>query len=138
MSGLAILLTIQQLMYASGFLFMGATKEQMLLVSNSNMDHVAYILILYSLAFIVFLFVMMLINLYDNTASASLPTKDIDNGRLGPRVNGHVPIRDAQEFELEGLMSEDDDDDRRTRLGEDESGLESPSTLGKNSEGIAH
>ncbi|ORY70983.1 uncharacterized protein BCR38DRAFT_415647 [Pseudomassariella vexata] len=125
------------LLYASGFLFMGATEEQMDLVANSGIDHVAYVLILYSLAFIVFLFTMMLINLYDRNANPLEPTKDVVNGRLGPRLNGTVPVRDAQEFELEGLMSEDDEDDRRRRLREEEAGLDSPSTVGKNSDNMA-
>ncbi|KAI0123367.1 hypothetical protein BJ170DRAFT_106600 [Xylariales sp. AK1849] len=125
------------LLYASGFLFMGATEEQMHLVAGSGIDHVAYILILYSLAFLVFLFTMMLVNLYDRNASDSVPTKDIANGRLGPRMNGHVPVRDAQEFELEGLMSDDEDDTRRDRLQAEMNGLESPSTLGKNSDNVA-
>ncbi len=47
-------------MYAAGFLFMGATEEQMNLVAGSAMDHVSYILITYSLASIMFLFVNML------------------------------------------------------------------------------
>jgi len=43
------------LLYASGFLFMGANEEQMLLLSNAGVNHVAYILILYSIAFLLFL-----------------------------------------------------------------------------------
>ncbi|KAI0378555.1 hypothetical protein F5Y04DRAFT_147154 [Hypomontagnella monticulosa] len=124
------------LLYASGFLFMGATEEQMALVAGSGMDHVAYILILYSLAFLVFLFTCVLLNVYDRNSTPSLPNKDVANGRLGPRINGNVPVRDAQEFELEGLMSDDEDDAAR-RPGE-EDGLNSPSTLGKNSDGVAH
>ncbi|KAI0159960.1 hypothetical protein GGR52DRAFT_563728 [Hypoxylon sp. FL1284] len=124
------------LLYASGFLFMGATEEQMALVAASGMDHVAYILILYSLAFLVFLFANALITVYDRNATPDL-RKDAANGRLGPRVNGNVPIRDAQEFELEGLMS-DDEDDGAKRPGEDDDGLNSLSTVGKNSEGTAH
>ncbi|KAI6081845.1 hypothetical protein F4821DRAFT_17805 [Hypoxylon rubiginosum] len=125
------------LLYASGFLFMGATEEQMLLVAGSGMDHVAYILILYSLAFLLFLFVNTLISVYDRNAALDLPHKDVANGRLGPRVNGNVPVRDAQEFELEGLMSDDEDDGVR-RPGEDDDGLNSLSTVGKNSDGMAH
>lgn len=120
---------------------MGATEEQMTLVAASSMDHVSYILILYSLAFLVFLFTMILIHLYDRNAIPDEATKPTANGRLGPRLNGHVPVRDAQEFELEGLMSDDEDDERRDtsqRLAGDDSGLESPSTLGKNEERIAH
>lgn len=119
---------------------MGATEEQMALVDASPMDHVSYILILYSLAFLVFLVTMMLINLYDRNANPADDAKPVANGRLGPRLNGHIPVRDAQEFELEGLMSDDEDDTRRDALlrrenGDD--GLESPSTLGKNEEGVA-
>lgn len=40
---------------ASGFLFMGATEEQMIMLAGANVSHVAYILILYSVAFLVFL-----------------------------------------------------------------------------------
>ncbi|KAI1774339.1 hypothetical protein F4818DRAFT_442491 [Hypoxylon cercidicola] len=124
------------LLYASGFLFMGATEEQMAFVASSGMDHVAYILILYSLAFLLFLFVNALISVYDRNAPDA-PPKDVANGRLGPHMNGNVPVRDAQEFELEGLMSEDEEDGVR-RPGEDDDGLNSLSTVGKNSEGIAH
>jgi len=47
--------TMAQLLFASGFLFMGATEEQMLLLSNAGVTHVSYILILYSIAFLLFL-----------------------------------------------------------------------------------
>ncbi|EMR72207.1 putative ytp1-like protein [Eutypa lata UCREL1] len=99
------------LLYASGFLFMGANEEQMDLVAESGMDHVAYILILYSLAFMSFLFVHMLIGVYDHATTPDSPDKESSEGRLGSRLNGNVPVRDAEEFELEGLMSDDDDDD---------------------------
>ncbi|KAH6658236.1 hypothetical protein BKA67DRAFT_591315 [Truncatella angustata] len=130
------------LLYASGFLFMGATEEQMALVAGSSMDAVSYILILYSLAFLVFLFTMILVHLYDRNANVDELAKPEANGRLGPRLNGHVPVRDAQEFELEGLMSDDEDDARRDRAhaqmhGLDDDDLESPSTLGKNEERVA-
>jgi hypothetical protein len=120
---------------------MGATEEQMALVANSSMDHVAYILILYSLAFLLFLFTHMLIHVYDRSADPPAPPKDLANGHI--RANGHAAterqLRDAEEFELEGLMSDDEDEGRRM-LGndrDDEQGLGSPSTVGKNSEGLA-
>ena len=43
------------LLYASGFLFMGATEEQMAMLAGAHVTHVSYILILYSLAFLLFL-----------------------------------------------------------------------------------
>ncbi|KAI1814966.1 hypothetical protein GGS20DRAFT_374460 [Poronia punctata] len=125
------------LLFASGFMFMGANEEQMDLVANSSMDHVAYILILYSLAAVLFLFTLLLINVYDRNANPPLPQKDMPTGRLGPRMSGNVPLRDAHEFELEGLISDDEDEGRTKLVHGDEDGLNSPSTVGKNSDGIA-
>jgi hypothetical protein len=49
------MLIYNKLLYASGFMFMGATEEQMKLLSDHNVTHVSYVLILYSIAFILFL-----------------------------------------------------------------------------------
>ena len=106
---------------------MGATEEQMQLISDAGITHVSYVLVLYSFAFLAFLFVNMLLHLYAVTSSPPVPPKDTDRSARLPRVNGHTrgtdsrQIRDAEEFELEGLMSED-------------GSPESPSTLGKNNE----
>jgi hypothetical protein len=105
---------------------MGATEEQMQLVSDAGISHVSYILVLYSFAFIVFLFVNMLLHLYAVNVKPPTPPKDIERPPRLPRMNGHRQtdsrqIRDAEEFELEGLMSEDEN-----------SGC--PSTVGKNNE----
>jgi hypothetical protein len=43
------------LLFASGFLFMGATEEQMKLLADAKVSHVSYVLILYSVAFLLFL-----------------------------------------------------------------------------------
>ena len=90
---------------------MGATEEQMSMLAAANVSHVSYILILYSVAFLMFLFVCMLLHLY---ATHAWPTDAKTNG-----VNGHVSnwpvsanrrLRGSEEFELEGLMSDDDDE----------------------------
>lgn len=104
------------------------------LIANSSMDHVAYILILFSLAALLFLFTLMLVQVYDSHASPTLVQKEGDSERLGPRLNGNVPLRDAQEFELEGLMS-DDEDGNPTKHARDDDSLNS--TLGQNSDGHA-
>lgn len=104
---------------------MGATEEQMSLVASSDMDHVAYILITFSLAFLMFLFANMLVTLYDrstSTATIKLGGSGVSpsNGHAAGGVagaNGHATLRDAQEFELEGLMSDDDDDEDATQNG---------------------
>lgn len=107
---------------------MGATEEQMKLISDAGITHVSYVLVLYSFAFLIFLLTNMLVHIYAvNTSAPPVPPKDGEGApaRL-PRMNGHVhtdsrQIRDAEEFELEGLMSDDESP-------------ESPSTLGKNNE----
>lgn len=43
------------LLMAGGFMFMGATEEQMQLLSDANVTHVSYVLILFSIAFLLFL-----------------------------------------------------------------------------------
>lgn len=112
-------------------MFMSATEEQMELVDQSDMDHVAYILIIYSLAFLMFLFTHILIHIYDRYANPPMKNKDFANGHA---ENGRV--RDAEEFELDGLMSDDEGDESRQMLRESEDGpsLDSHSTMGKNHE----
>ncbi|CAK3937072.1 integral membrane [Lecanosticta acicola] len=109
------------LLYASGFLFMGATEEQIKVLSDAGVTHVSYILILYSVAFILFLLVLMLLRLYsahkDPNSNSNRNVKLGDEERA--RANGHLRIpndldrqsHDAQEFELDGLISDGDDDD---------------------------
>lgn len=155
---MALVLTNLQLLYASGFLFMGATEEQMQLVSDSGIDHVAYVLILYSLAFLMFLFTNVLIHLYDRSVNSAGAPKGISlNGHasLGqhhrgvPSVDEQRRLRDVEEFELDGLMSDDEDEEqaqRRKLLKEGEheheheaeaEGLSSPSTVGRNNDRTA-
>jgi hypothetical protein len=146
----------------------------MALLAAHNVTHVAYILILYSVAFLLYLFVNILLSLYATHAWPDDDTNGVAAAKYGPsssqpdirgpsrhlsvvpessRVNGgmgwhsrkpssishmqpyrdandsasripngaprlprHRPtdsqqVRDAEEFELEGLMSEDDGDD---------------------------
>ncbi|MBE3045425.1 hypothetical protein IMZ48_23320 [Candidatus Bathyarchaeota archaeon] len=85
---------------------MGATDEQMELVASSPMDHVSYILILYSLAFLMFLFAHMLIYLYER---GSEPVDVI------PDARDDEQLRDAEEFELDGLVSDEEDGGRRSK-----------------------
>ena len=83
----------------------------MAMLAGAHVSHVSYILLLYSVAFLMFLFVCMLLHLY---ATHAWPADAKVNGVNGHAVNGHVVdgrrVRDAEEFELEGLMSDDDDD----------------------------
>jgi len=107
-------LTSSKLLYTSGFLFMGATEEQMNLLTTAGISHVSYILALYSIAFLLFLFVTMLLHLYATYAWTLETNKSkthsavAGNGRI---TRDNQRLSDAEEFELEGLMSEDDDGD---------------------------
>lgn len=102
----------------------------------------SYILILYSVSFLLFLckypfllsglhisdafaVVLMLLHLY--SAHADAKTNGQRNVKLGdeerPHANGHLRIpndvdrqsHDAQEFELEGLMSDDEDEPQTSK-----------------------
>lgn len=128
----------------------------MLLVAGSGIDHVAYILILYSLAFLMFLFVNMLISLYDRTANAELlaaKNKQRQSAEAAEsaavRLNGTArtenrQVHDAEEFELGELMSEDEEDEeqsaRRTLLKQEGLGHddEEAGTTLMNGNGQAH
>lgn len=130
------------LLCASGFLFMGATEEQMQLLDGAGIDHVSYILILYSIASLLFLFINILLHIYavhawpdtasreprrsashssrrqpySRTVSASLPD-DRGSSLQTPELNSRLralpqaqQVKDAEEFELEGLMGAADKD----------------------------
>ena len=149
---------------------MGATEEQMEYLSGAGVTHVAYILILYSIAFLLYLFVNVLLHIYatftwpddesngqialaksmkakgthsrsvsfvpglgvemrgtGSRASSAAPSPFLDvpeemqNGHARPKPKPRIPkrahrvtdsqqVRDAEEFELEGLISDVDDD----------------------------
>ncbi|KAF2226118.1 hypothetical protein BDZ85DRAFT_75918 [Elsinoe ampelina] len=112
------------LLFAGGFLFMGATEEEMSMLSEAGVDHVSYILILYSVAFVLFLFTLVLLRIFSTQTSNKTSKHDLDseavpmlNGHAlnGHAMNGHTDpnerrqVRQAEEFELEGLISDDED-----------------------------
>lgn len=126
---------------------MGATEEQMQLLNDAGITHVSYVLILYSIAFILFLckppppslttyplptttnknpVVNVLLHIY---AIHAWPDESSDNNPSGTKyasVNGNgnanymngrarstfeaQRIHDAEAFELQGLISEDEDE----------------------------
>lgn len=142
------------LLFASGFLFMGATEEQMLLINASGIDHIAYVLILYSLAFLLFLFTNVLISMYDRSVNQTSLAKGMNglahggNARAVGSTADERQLRDAEEFELDDMMSDEEDEEQAQRRkllkeedgdkdeGENE-GLSSPSTVGRNNDRVA-
>lgn len=92
------------LLYASGFLFMGATEEQMKLLSDAGISHVSYVLILYSISFLLFLFANILLHIYTLGSMGVSLSRDEETTSL--KVKGQDA--DADDFELEDLMDEYD------------------------------
>ena len=89
---------------------MSATEEQMALLATAHVSHVAYILLLYSVSFLLFLFVSLLLHVYAvHTLPPAEPNPTDVEGEM--RINGHADpsIRDAEEFELEGLISDEEE-----------------------------
>ena len=114
---------------------MGATEEQMRLLSDAGVTHVSYILILYSMAFLLYLFVNILLHVYfvhafpqekDNNTEAESSKRPGILKRHSSTVINSLPlrqprmprhrgtdsqqIRDAEAFELQGLIDEEDED----------------------------
>lgn len=124
------------LLYASGLLFMGATEEQMDLADRAGFTHVAYVLILYSVAFLMYLFVNILLHLYTFYAWPASTAQNPSNRpgqspyihshrqkssshRINGNANGSLRraseaqlAQDAEAFELEGLMSDGEGEDK--------------------------
>ena len=103
------------------------------LVASSDMDHVSYILIIFSISFMVFLFSNIVIGIYDRLANPTQHVKIIDGRAM---ENGHM--RDAAQYELDDLVSDEEGDESRAMLrrSDDENG--SHSTMGRNNETVAH
>ena len=86
----------------------------MALLATAHVTHVSYILLLFSISFLLFLFVNILLHMY---ASYVWPVdrNPVVLPKVNGRANGHMRgdsqrLRDAEEFELEGLMSDDEED----------------------------
>ncbi|KXN84261.1 Protein YTP1 [Leucoagaricus sp. SymC.cos] len=63
------------LLVASGLLFMSATDEELDFVHDNGMDHVTYILIMFSMAFLIYTFIIFLIHLYSNSGRNAVKSK---------------------------------------------------------------
>jgi len=95
----------------------------MKILDTANVDHVSYILILYSIAFLLYLFVNMLLHLYTVNAMPTRTDLERANGQVRMAGNAHAPnqrVRDAEEYKLHGLGddSEEEEGDDSERLKE--------------------
>ncbi|KAH9991161.1 hypothetical protein BJV77DRAFT_946642 [Russula vinacea] len=86
------------LLVAAGLLFMSATDEELQYVHEGGMDHVTYILIMFSIAFLLYTHIVFLITLYatsgrnasDAAAAAASMTK-YGGGGGRARARAHAP-----------------------------------------------
>ncbi|PPQ68312.1 hypothetical protein CVT26_006241 [Gymnopilus dilepis] len=61
------------LLTSAGLLFMSATDEELRYVHDNEMDHVTYILIVFSFSFLLYAFIVFLVNLYATTGRNAPP-----------------------------------------------------------------
>ncbi|KAG8745573.1 hypothetical protein FRC10_007751 [Ceratobasidium sp. 414] len=74
------------LLVAGGVLFMSATDEELKAVMGIEMDHVTYILLMLSLAFVIYLYANLLLHLYATTGRNA-------KGKAAPSTSGYTPLR---------------------------------------------
>ncbi|KAF9650068.1 hypothetical protein BDM02DRAFT_3155048 [Thelephora ganbajun] len=102
---------------AGGLLFMSATDEETKYVHGTGMDHVTYILIMFSIAFFVYTFILCLIHLYPNSGriAANRSTTNGDAIEMHPAANGRpkwyapVPTSSGGPEEERHVIGDDDD-----------------------------
>ncbi|TFY56841.1 hypothetical protein EVJ58_g7391 [Rhodofomes roseus] len=99
------------LLVCAGLLFMSATDEELDYVHDKGMDHVTYILIMFSVAFLLYTLVVVLINLYStsgrNDASA---VKEHAIELTTPTSKWYAPVPAADEGEAEPMHVIGDED----------------------------
>lgn len=99
------------LLVASGLLFISATDEELDFVHDLGMDHVTYILIMFSLAFTIYTIIVVLINLYAtsgrNAASAGTQEGAIE---LASSNKWYARVPNAEDDRTAPHVIGDDDD----------------------------
>ncbi|KAJ3565117.1 hypothetical protein NP233_g7845 [Leucocoprinus birnbaumii] len=101
------------LLVASGLLFMSATDEELEFVHDNGMDHVTYILIMFSMAFLIYTFIIYLLHLYTTSGrnATDKKTENIEMSRTTwysrvPNVEAETPTSSMPLH----VIGDDDDD----------------------------
>ncbi|THH22127.1 hypothetical protein EUX98_g8244 [Antrodiella citrinella] len=98
------------LLVAAGLIFMSATDEELHFVHDEGMDHVTYLLIMYSLAFVIYTLIVSLIHLYTVTgrnASSAAANGSIELTTPTSKWYARVPSGDVDAENH--VIGEDDD-----------------------------
>ncbi|KAJ1308537.1 hypothetical protein OPQ81_004238 [Rhizoctonia solani] len=74
------------LLVAGGVLFMSATDEELKAVMGIEMDHVTYVLLMLSLAFVIYLYANLLLHIYANSGRNAAGTKNPES------TAGYTPL----------------------------------------------
>ncbi|KAG2033832.1 hypothetical protein BDR03DRAFT_993933 [Suillus americanus] len=108
------------LLVASGLLFMSATDEELEAVHEEGMDHVTYVLSMYSIAFLFYLLTVFLLHLYStsgrNASSAQQPsivfsTEGIELSDSTDASKWYAPLsREEGRSAAVHVLGEDEDD----------------------------
>ncbi|KAJ7497939.1 hypothetical protein B0H11DRAFT_1997903 [Mycena galericulata] len=102
------------LLVASGVLFMSATDEELQFVHDNEMDHVTYVLIMFSIAFLLYALIIFVIHLYATTGR-NAPAKEDRNSIAMTAPNAkwysRVPNAEQQQGPLHVVGDDEDDED---------------------------
>jgi len=97
------------LLVAAGVLFISATDDELQFVDDNGMDHVTYLLIMFSIAFILYAFILALIHLYCTSGRNTAASNTIDeNIELNPRSKKWHPPFSAEDADAH-IIGEDDE-----------------------------
>lgn len=85
------------LLIAAGLLFMSATDEELRYIDTVGMDYVTYVLLLFSVAFLIYAFLNLLIYLYLNSGRNAVAITDYPESAYEPleRGNGEAIALDS-------------------------------------------
>ncbi|EJF64448.1 hypothetical protein DICSQDRAFT_153454 [Dichomitus squalens LYAD-421 SS1] len=97
------------LLVASGLLFMSATDEELHFVNDQGMDHVTYILIMFSIAFVIYSLVVSLIHLYATSGrNAAASGKEDGAIELTSANKWYAPVPAADIEPANHVIGDDD------------------------------
>ncbi|KAJ3799432.1 hypothetical protein GGU11DRAFT_501718 [Lentinula aff. detonsa] len=120
------------LLVAAGILFMSATDEELEFVHENEMDHVTYILIMFSISFVLYLAIVSLISLsatsgrnvssasssqshvsgYDDTTAGGIELRTPLSASAANKWYARVPSRPRDPLrEQQHILGDDDDDE---------------------------
>ncbi|KAJ6581026.1 hypothetical protein B0H19DRAFT_491139 [Mycena capillaripes] len=101
------------LLVVSGVLFMSGTDEELKFVHDNEMDHVTYILIMFSIAFLLYTLIVFVLHLYATTGR-NAPTKEARNSNNIPmtpsRSKWYSRVPNAETERPLHVIGEDEED----------------------------